>query len=156
MASRGFEFAYDLNGASTPLIKDFTLGEGTAYAVGDLCLMQSDGNMDKVAGTIGEVTGICQEIVSSADASAGVTAAKFAVITPTQVWKCSTDNSTVSAVVAYTKTWDTVDTNTIDASDITNGSMIAFKIDELDDDGNVFGYVTFADVSFGVQDTDTT
>ena len=35
MASRGFEFAYDLN-QSTPVIKDLTLGDSTAYLVGDI------------------------------------------------------------------------------------------------------------------------
>jgi hypothetical protein len=156
MATRGFEFAYDLNGASTPLIKDFTLGEGDAYKVGDLCLIQSDGYIDKVAGSIGEVTGVCMEAVSSAAATAGSTKAKFAVITPTQVWRCSTDASTATtAIVGYTKTWDTVDANTIDADDITNGSMIVFDTG-TDDDGNVLGYVIFSDTTFGIQDTDTT
>ena len=149
MASRGFEFAYMLDGSSaTPVIRDFTLGDATAYAVGDIVAMQSDGYVDKLTGSIGEVTGVMMEAVASADVSAGVTAAKVAILTRNQVWRCSMDASSCSGVVAYTKTLDVADQNTIDASDITNGSLILVETG-TDDEGNVLGYVVFSDTSFG-------
>jgi hypothetical protein len=149
MASRGFEFAYMLDGSNaTPVIRDFTLGEGTAYKAGDLTLMQADGYVDKVTGDIDEVTAVCQEAVSAADATAGSTKAKFAIITRNQVWRCSMDDTSTTAVVGNTKTIDTVDANTIDADDITNGSMILVDTG-TDDDGNVLAYVVFADTTFG-------
>lgn len=146
MASRGFEFAYMLDGAGSPVIRDFPLGQTTAYAVGDVVAMQSDGYLDKLTASIGEVTGIIMEAVTPA--SAGATSAKVAIVTRNQVWRCSTDGTTCAAVTGYTKTVDLADANTIDASDITNGSMI--KVDAAtDDDGNVLLYVNFADTTFG-------
>ena len=157
MASRGFEFAFDLNGASTPMIMDLICGETTAYVKGDLVCLQTDGYVDKLTTSIGEITGVVQEALASA--SAGVTKIKVALATPTQIWKCSMDAATAtSAIVGYTKTLDTNDANTIDAADITYGSLILLKKDELDNDGNILAYVTFSDVTFarGVVDTDTT
>lgn len=157
MASRGFEFAFDLNGASTPMIKDFTAGEGTAYKKGDLVTIQSDGYIDKLTTSIGEITGVVEESVSAAACTASSTEIKVAIATPTQVWKCSMDASTATtAIVGYTKTLDTNDANTIDAADITNGSLILFDKSKTDDDGNILAYVMFSDCTFGVQDTDTT
>lgn len=146
MASRGFEFAYMLDGSNaTPVIRDFAMGETTAYAVGDVVAMQSDGYVDKLTGSVGEVTGIMMEAVTPA--SAGVTSAKVAIVTQHQVWRCSTDATACTAVTGYTKTVDLADQNTIDASDITNGSLI--KVDaDTDDDGNVLLYVAFADCTF--------
>jgi hypothetical protein len=146
MASRGFEFAYMLDGVGSPTIRDFPLGETTAYKVGDLVAIQADGYADKETASIGEVTGIMQEAVTPA--SAGATSAKVAILTRNQVWRCSTDATTCAAVTGYTKTVDVADQNTIDADDITNGSMI--KVDAgTDDDGNVLLYVNFADTTFG-------
>lgn len=157
MATRGFEFAFDLNGASTPMVKDFTAGESTAYKKGDLVTVQSDGYVDKLTTSIGEVTGVVEESVSSAACTASSTEIKVAIATPTQVWRCSMDASTATtAIVGYTKTLDTNDANTIDAADITNGSLILFDKSKTDDDGNLIGYVMFSDCTFGVQDTDTT
>lgn len=157
MATRGFEFAYDLNGASTPLIKDFVCGEGDAYLKGDLVLIQSDGYVDKVTTSIGEITGVVEEAVSAAAATASSTEIKVAIATPSQVWRCSMDASTATtAIVGYTKTLDTNDANTIDAADVTNGSLILFDKSLFDDDGNILAYVMFKDVTFGIQDTDTT
>ena len=155
MASRGFEFAYDLN-QSTPVIKDLTLGDSTAYLVGDIGLIQSDGYIDKCTTSTGEVTGVCMESVAAADVSSGVTEAKFAIVTNTQVWRCSMDEASVSGVVGYTKTQDTVDANTLDADGITAGSLILYDVSKTDSDGNVLAYVMFSDVTFGAQDTDTT
>jgi len=147
MASRGFEFAYMLDGSNaTPVIRDLTLGQSTAYVVGDIVLIQSDGYADKLTGSIDEVTGVMMESVSSP--TADTTAAKVAIVTRNQVWRCSTDATTCAAVVGYTKTVDVADQNTIDADDLTNGSLI--KVDAgTDDDGNVLLYVVFADTTFG-------
>ena len=158
MASRGFEFAFDLNGASTPMIMDLLCGETTEYVKGDLVCLQTDGYVDKLTTSIGEITGVVQESLAAGN-TAGTTKVKVALATPTQVWKCSMDSSTATtAIVGYTKTLDTNDANTIDAGDITNGSLILLKKDELDNDGNILAYVTFSDVTFarGVVDTDTT
>ena len=150
MASRGFEFVDMLDrSGGTPKTIDLILGVAAAHKVGDLVLMQSDGYVDQVTGSTTEVTGVMQEAVAAADITAGTTKAKVAIITPNQIWRCSCDAATVSAVVGYTKTWDTVDANTIDADDITNGAMIAYKIDDLDDDGNVLAQVVFSDTTFG-------
>lgn len=149
MASRGFEFAYMLDGSNaTPVIRDFTLGAAAAHATGDLMSMQSDGYIDAVTGSIGEVTCIMQETLAASAVTAGTTAGKAAIITRGQVWRCSMDATSTSAVVGYTKTLDTVDKNTIDADDISNGSMILVDTG-TDDDGNVMAYVVFSDTTFG-------
>ena len=149
MATRGFEFAYMLDGSNaTPVIRDFTLGVAAAHIIGDLMLMQSDGYIDAVTGTTTEVTCVMQEAFAAADVTAGTTAGKAAIITRNQVWRCSMDATSTSAVVGYTKTIDTVDKNTIDADDLTNGDMILVDTG-TDDDGNVLAYVVFADTTFG-------
>ena len=154
MATRGFEFAYMLDGSGgTPVIRDFVLGAAAAHLKGDLMLIQSDGYADAVTGTTTEVTGIMQENIAAADITAGTTKGKMAIITRNQVWRCSTDASTcATAIVGYIKKWDTADKNTIDADDITNGAMIPVEWDAakgLDDDGNIIGYVVFSDTTFG-------
>ena len=149
MATRGFEFAYMLDGSNaTPVIRDFTLGAAAAHLVGDLMLMQSDGYVDAVTGTTTEVTGIMQEALAAADVTAGTTQGKMAIITRNQVWRCSMDDTSTSAVVGYTKTIDTTDKNTIDADDLTNGRMCLVDTG-TDDDGNVLAYVVFMDTTFG-------
>lgn len=151
MATRGFEFAYMLDGSNaTPVIRDFTLGAAAAHLVGDLMLVQSDGYIDAVTGSTTEVTCVMQEAVAAADITAGTTTAKAAIVTRNQVWRCSTDASTAAtALIGTVKTWDTVDKNTIDADDVSNGGMIVVDTSTLDDDGNVIGYVVFADTTFG-------
>mgnify|MGYP001119356269 CR=1 FL=1 len=147
MATRGFEFAYMLDGSNaTPVIRDFVMGETSAYKVGDLVTMQSDGYVDKETASADEVTGIMMESVTPA--SAGVTSAKVAILYSSQVWRCSTDDTSCAAVTGYTKTVDVADQNTIDADDTTNGSLT--KVDAgTDDDGNVLLYVVFSDTTFG-------
>jgi len=151
MATRGFEFAWMIDGSSAvPVVRDFTLGVAAAHKIGDLMLIQSDGYADQVTGTTTEVTGVMMEAVAAADITAGTTKAKMAIITRNQVWRCSTDATTLAtAVPGYTKTWDTADANTIDEDDITNGAMICVSGDTLDDEGNIIGYVVFADTTFG-------
>jgi len=149
MASKGFEFAYMLDGSSAvPVVKEFTLGAAAAHKIGDLMLMQSDGYIDQVTGTTTEVTAIMAETVAAADITAGTTTARAYVITRNQVWKCSMDAATTTGVVGYTKTMDTADCNTIDADDIVNGGMILVDTG-TDEDSNVLGYVVFADTTFG-------
>jgi hypothetical protein len=150
MTTRGFEFAYMLDGSNaTPLIRDFTLGVAAAHLVGDLMLVQSDGYIDAVTGTTTEVTCVMQEAVAAADITAGTTKAKAAIITRNQVWRCSMDATTTALLVGYTKKVDTADKNTLDADDGTNGNAILVDASELDDDGNVLAYVVFADTTFG-------
>lgn len=149
MATRGFEFAYMLDGSNaTPVIRDFTLGVAAAHLVGDLMLMASDGYIDAVTSTTAEVTCIMQEAFAAADVTAGTTKGKAAIITRNQVWKCSMDATSTAFVVGYTKTIDTADKNTISATDSSGGAMILVDTG-TDDDGNVLAYVVFADTTFG-------
>jgi len=150
MASRGFEFAYQLDGSNaTPVIRDFVLGQATAYKAGDLVLIQADGYMDKVGTTVTEVTGVIQESFAAADLTAGTTVGKVAIITHEQVWRCSMNATTTAFIVGYTKTIDTVDCNTISATDEAGGKMILVDKSELDDEGNVLAYVVFSELTFG-------
>jgi hypothetical protein len=149
MATRGFEFAYMLDGSNaTPVIRDFTLGAAAAHLPGDLMLMQADGYIDKVTTATTEVTCVIQERFAAADVTAGTTAAKAAIITRNQVWKCSMDATSTSFVVGNTKTIDTVDHNTISASDSTGGAMTLVETG-TDNDGNVLAFVVFLDTTFG-------
>lgn len=146
MASRGFEFAGNINGQnSPPVIRDLPVDGTGAYAKGDLVLLNSDGQCAAVTGSAGEVTGIIAEARASGTDGALL---KVAIITPTQIWKCSMDATTTAAVVGYTKTCDVADANTLDADDIANGSAILWDTG-TDDDGNVLAYVIFADTTFG-------
>ena len=149
MATRGFEFAYMLDGSNAvPVVRDFTLGAAAAHKVGDLMLMQSDGYIDQVTGTTTEVTFIMQEAVAAAAITAGTTKAKAAIVTNFQVWRCSMDATSTTAVPFYDKTIDTADCNTIDADDLSNGRMMLVATG-TDDDGNVLAYVTFRVPSAG-------
>lgn len=149
MASRGFEFAYMLDGSNaTPVIRDFTLGVAALHKVGDLMLMQSDGYIDQVTTTTTEVTCIMQERLATADITAGTTKGKAAIITRNQVWRCSMDATSTAFVVGNTKTVDTVDANTVSASDSSGGAMTLVDTG-TDDEGNVLAYVVFLDTTFG-------
>lgn len=150
MATRGFEFAYNLDGSTlTPTIRDMTLGVAAAHKVGDLMLQQSDGYADQVTTTVTEVTGVMMEALAAADITAGTTKGKMAIITRNQVWRCSMDAATTTHVVGYTKTIDTVDCNTVSASDATGGAMCLLGTEGLDSDGNLIGYFIFLDTTFG-------
>lgn len=150
MASRGFEFAYMLDGSgATPLIRDFILSTAAAHHIGDLMVQETDGDVTQAAANATEVTGVCMEEVASADITAGTTTAKIAILTRNQVWRCSADASTMSGVVGYTKAIDIVDCNTIDADTTSGGGIILVDKSQLDDDGNVLAYVVFADTTFG-------
>lgn len=146
MATRGFEFAYMLDGSNaTPLIKDMAVDGTGAFAVGDLVLANSDGQLARVTNTTAEVTAVMQEARSSGSDAALM---KAAIITRNQVWRCSMDATSTAFKVGFTKTIDTVDHNTISASDSSGGSLILFDTG-TDDDGNVLAYVVFSDTTFG-------
>ena len=150
MATRGFEFAYMLDGSSaTPVIRDFILSTAAAHKVGDLMVIESDGGLTQAAATATEVTAICQEAVAAAAVTAGTTKAKMAILTRNQVWKVSADASTISGVIGYTKANDIVDCNTLDADNTDHGPCTIVDTGGLDDDGNLIVYVCFADTTFG-------
>jgi hypothetical protein len=147
MASVGFEFGYNLDGSNgTPVIRDMLVHGTGAYAIGDLCLLNSSGELARVTSTTTEVSAVMQEGRASGSDAAYL---KAAILTREQVWRCSMDAATTAFVVGYTKTIDTVDHNTISASDETGGKMILVDKSQLDNDGNVLAYVVFADTTFG-------
>ena len=149
MATRGFEFAYNLDGSSlTPVIRDITLGVAAAHKVGDLMLIQTDGFADQVTSTTTEVTGVMMEALAAGAITAGTTKGKLAIITRGQVWRCSMDATSTAFKVGYTKTIDTTDANTISATDSSGGAMILYDTG-VDDEGNVLAYVVFSDTTFG-------
>jgi len=133
---------------ATPLIRDFRLSVQDAHYVGDLMLVETDGDMVQKASDIDEVSCIMQEAVGSADVDAGTTQAKMAIITRNQVWRCSMDSVATTGTVGYTKLIDVADCRTIDADDLTNGSMIL--VDTVTPaDGTLIAYVVFGDTTFG-------
>jgi hypothetical protein len=147
MATVGFEFAYNLDGSNgTPVIRDLPVHGTGAFAVGDLVLLASTGELSRVTSTTTEVTGVMQEARASGSDAASM---KVALITREQVWRCSMDAATTAFVVGYTNTIDTTDHNTISATDSTGGKMILVDKSTLDDDGNVLAYVVFSDTTFG-------
>lgn len=147
MASRGFEFAYQLDGSNaTPLIRDLPVDGTGAYAIGDLCLLNSDGQLAKVTNTTTEVSAVIMEARASGSDGDEL---KAAIITRNQVWRCSCDAGTIAHKVGYTKTVDTVDHNTVSYTDATGGSLIPVDVSQLDDDGNSLIYVVFSDTTWG-------
>ena len=150
MATRGFEFAYMLDGSgATPVIRDFILGEASAHVHGDAMTMESDGYLDLADNGDAEICGIMQESVAAADVTAGTPVAKLAIVTRNQVWRCSMDAATTALIRGYTKDADLVDHNTIDADNAGSGGMTIVDVSELDEDGNVLAYVVFNDTTFG-------
>ena len=85
--------------------------------------------------------------IDADDITAETTKIKVEIVTQQQIWQCSMDADTTPGVVGVTKTLDVADTNTIDADDPDNGSMILYDTG-TDDDGNVLGYVIFSDCTF--------
>lgn len=147
MATRGFEYAYSLlTNGRPPVIMDLPVNSTGAFAAGDLVLLNSSGKLARVTSTTTEVTGVMQETRASGSDGAYM---KCAIITRDQVWRCSMDAATTAFIVGVTKTIDTVDHNTISATDETGGKMILFDKSQLDDDGNVLAYVVFSDTTFG-------
>jgi len=145
MATRGFEFAYMLGAEHSNLRSlDWPVAADTVgYKKGDLLVMTSSGKADKAAtSTDGTVFAICAETnTSSVSASTNF---KVFPISPHQVWKCSTDGSSITSnlVKGYTDTVTIVDHNTIDADGSTGGCMMIHD-SASDDDGNKIAYVSF-------------
>ena len=97
MATRGFEFAYYIDGSTgSPVIRDWTMvADASGYLKGDLLILDSSGLADK-AGTSTDsvVFAVCQETdTGSVGAS---TKMKVAILTRNQVWRCSADASAMS------------------------------------------------------------
>ena len=66
MATKGFEFAYMLDGSNaTPVIRDMAVNGTGAFAVGDLTVADSAGQLGRVTSTTGEVTAVIQEARTS-------------------------------------------------------------------------------------------
>lgn len=148
MATRGFEFAYmiDRSGA-TPAIRDWEMAaDASGYKKGDLLVVNSNGRMAKGTASVKEVSAICQETETSAVSNDDLL--EVALVTPSQVWRCSMDATTTSAKKGYSKLIDVADENTIDADDLTNGRMRLVDTD-TDDEGNVLAYVIFGVCTFG-------
>lgn len=145
MASKGFEWAYDLNG-NTPLIKDWPMvADAAGYVKGDLLVCDSAGRADKAANNVSEVFAVCQE--TETDAVSNDDLLKVAIATRSQVWRCSMDASSTSLVKGYDKTVDIVDENTVDADGSGSGVLILFDTG-TDDDSNVLAYVAFDVTTF--------
>ena len=142
MATRGFEFAYDLIG-QRPTYRDYPVTGTGGYDIGDAVVFAS-GKLAKAANTVATVSAIIQEYRESGD-DGGLL--KVAVVTKDQVWRCSSDGTTLTAALGA-RTQDIVDANTIDADDATNGSLVVYDT-AVDDAGNVLVYVTFANTTFG-------
>lgn len=142
MATKGFEFAYSLDGTQ-PLIRDYPVTGTGAYAIGDAVVFAS-GKLAAVANTATLASAVIQEArASGADGDL----LKVAVVTPAHVWRCSMDANTTALNLGI-KTLDVVDANTIDADDGTNGSLGLLDTG-VDDAGNVLAYVTFTATTFG-------
>lgn len=147
MATRGFEFAYDIQGAqATPKIMDWPIASYMTGYPGDALTITSDGYGTAVGTATKEVLGILQETVTSAAAAANY---KVAIACREQVWRCSMDSTSTTAKVGYTKSVQFVDGNTIDTH-FTAGTGSMILVDTgTDDEGNVLAYVCFSDTTFG-------
>jgi hypothetical protein len=150
MATRGFEFAYMLDGSErTPYIRDMILSAAAAHKAGDLMVIETDGDLTQAAANATEVTGVIQETIAAADITAGTTKGKVAILARDQVWRCSSDDTSITGVVGYTKACDIVDCNTFDASATTGGKMALVNKSSTDAAGNAIAYVVFTDTTFG-------
>lgn len=147
MSTRGFEWAYRLDGASGgPRIMDWPIGTIDAN-IGDALTIDSGGYGTAVGTATTEVLGILME--DTAGTNTSYTKRKVAIAEREHVWRCSMDASTTAFVVGYTKDIQFIDGNTIDADGEESGAMILVDASGLDDDGNVLAYVAFADTTFG-------
>ena len=147
MATRGFEFDGMLDGTNaTPVIRDLPVNGTGLYSIGDLVVLDSAGQATAVTASAGEVSAVIQE--KRATGGSDGDEIKMAIITKDQIWRCSMDATSTAAKVGYTKTLDVADANTIDADDVSNGSMILWDTG-TDDEGNVLAKVVFADTTFG-------
>jgi len=145
MATRGFEFAYYIDGSTgSPVIRDWPMVADTAgYLKGDLLILDSSGLADKAAtSTDAVVFAVCQE--TDTGSVAGSALMKVAILTRNQVWRCSTNATAITNwVTGYTRAGTIVDENTINASGHTGGCMIMIETGTIAGDTNVVAYVSF-------------
>ena len=147
MATRGFEYAYRIDGGQGgPKVVDWPLALIDAN-IGDALTIDASGYGTAVATDTAEVLGILQEDTGGLIATAG-TKFKVALACREHVFKCSMDATTTTAVVGYTKDIQFVDGNTIDADGATSGARILVDTG-TDDAVNVLAYVVFEDTVFG-------
>lgn len=141
MATRGFEFAYMIDGSNHgPLIRDWPMAADTAgYKAGDLLVCDTAGRADKAAANAATIFGVCQETDTATTEDEEL---KIAIVTRGQVWRCSSDSTSLSAVKVYNAACDIVDENTYDASSTSGGSLILLD-SGTDEDGNAIAYVLF-------------
>lgn len=142
MATKGFEFAYSFDG-TRPTIRDWPMDGTGAYAKGDAVVFSS-GKLTAVVNTVSTVSAIVAEPRASG-ADGGLL--KVAVVTKNQVWRCSTDGTALTAAIGA-RTQDVVDSNTLDADDASNGSLVVVDTG-TDKDGNVVAYVSFSITTVG-------
>jgi len=143
-ATRGFEFAYNLDGSNeTPTVRDVAWAGSAAYAVGDLFYLEStDGYATVCAGTAGTFCFVLAEPTLAADAAG--TLRKFYVIQPGQVWRVSGDAATVSAKTGN-KAVVNLDENTYDSDQTSGGGLtLVGTAAGTDTGGKAVAYVTFA------------
>ena len=142
--TRGFEFAFNMDGSNNPPIaRDFAWAGGAAYKVGDLFYFETTNGYASVCpGTAGTFALVLAEPTLAADAAA--TLRKFYVIQPGQVWRCSGDATTTTAKVGN-KGCINLDENTMDSSETTGGSVTLIgTASAVDTDGKTVALVTFA------------
>lgn len=142
-ATRGFEFAYNLDGSDNPPVaRDFAWAGGAAYAVGDLFYLEAtNGYMTVCAGTAGTFAGVLAEPTLAADA-AGATR-KFYVLQSGQVWRVSADAATISAKTGNRAVVN-LDQNTYDGDQTSGGGLtLVGTAAGTDTAGYAVAYVTF-------------
>lgn len=142
--TRGFEFAFNLDGSDNPPVaRDFAWAGGAAYAVGDLFYFETTNGYATVCpGTAGTFALVLAEPTLAADAAA--TKRKFYVIQPGQVWRCSGDAATTTPVVGN-KTTVNLDQNTMDSSGTAGGGITHIgTASAVDTNGMTVALVTFA------------
>lgn len=145
MATIGFEFAYALDGSGgTPVIRALPVDGTGAYQVGDLCVVNADGQLALAADGLSEATAVIMQ--TRATGSDGE-ALEAAILAPNQVWRVSMDAASTLAVAGYTKTLDIADARTVDADDLLNGSL-KLVATGADNAGNVLAYVQFTHTTF--------
>lgn len=142
MATKGFEFAYSLDG-SVPVVRDFQVSGTGAFEPGDLVTFSS-GKLAKAANTVATVAAVMQE--GRATGSDG-DYMKAAIITREQVWRASMDAATYSASIG-TRTQDIASSRLLDANDAANGSLAVIDVVADPHDTNPVGYVVFTNVAF--------
>lgn len=142
MASRGFEFAYMIDGSpGVPMVRDWEMAaDASGYVKGDILFCDSLARADKAANNQTSFFAVCQETETGSVSADDLL--KVAILTRGQVWKCSMDATTTAIKKVYVKNADIVDENTVDADGAGSGGLILFDTG-TDDEGNVLAYVTF-------------